>query len=126
MPELPDTACFTLARVRALQATPLGIVLGETLRRTGDPESPLGNLFADAFRDAMPGADVALNSNSRGGLRADLPAGALTFGRLYEAFPFDNRLVTLTLKEGNREVTRSASYIVAKLPEGWSITGGVN
>jgi 2',3'-cyclic-nucleotide 2'-phosphodiesterase (5'-nucleotidase family) len=27
-----------------------------------------------------------------GGLRADLPAGQLTFGQLFEAMPFDNRL----------------------------------
>ena len=43
------------------------------------------------------GADVAINNNVRGGLRADLPAGALTFGRLYDVFPFDNRLLTITI-----------------------------
>ena len=43
------------------------------------------------------GADVAINNNVRGGLRTDLPEGALTFGRLYDTFPFDNRLVNVTL-----------------------------
>lgn len=81
-----------LARVRALQATPLGVTLDSTLARTGDPESPLGNLFADALREQV-NADVALNNNSLGGLRADLPGGPLTFGQLYDTFPFDNRLV---------------------------------
>ena len=37
-------------------------------------ESPLGNLFADAQRERT-GADVAINNNVRGGLRADLAAG---------------------------------------------------
>ena len=35
-----------------------------------------------------------------GGIRADLPAGPLTFGRLYAVTPFDNREMTLTLTGG--------------------------
>jgi 5'-nucleotidase len=98
---LPDPAIEAamapaLARVRALQATPLGVVLDTPIERSGGPESALGNLFADAERERM-NADVAINNNVRGGLRADLPAGPLTFGRLYDVFPFDNRLVTLTI-----------------------------
>jgi 5'-nucleotidase len=85
-----------LARVRALQAAPLGVVLDTPIPRAGVPDSPLGNLFADAQRERA-GADVAINNNVRGGLRTDLPAGALTFGRLYDVFPFDNRLLTLTI-----------------------------
>jgi 5'-nucleotidase len=83
-----------LARVRGLQAQPLGVVLDSPISRTGDLESALGNLFADALREKT-GADVAFNNNLRGGLRADLPAGPLTFGKLYDAFPFDNRLLTV-------------------------------
>ena len=83
-----------LARVRAMQAQPLGVVLDSPIGRTGDLESPLGNLFADALR-AETGADVAFNNNLRGGLRADLPAGPLTFGRFYDVFPFDNRLLVV-------------------------------
>ena len=59
--------------------------------------SPLGNLFADALRDAVPGADVAVVNNAARGLRADLPDGPITFGRLYDVFPFDNRVVRITL-----------------------------
>jgi 5'-nucleotidase len=84
-----------LARVRALQATPLGVVLDTPIPRGGAPDSPLGNLFADAERE-MTRADVAINNNVRGGLRTDLAEGVLTFGELYDVFPFDNRLVTLT------------------------------
>ncbi|MGC4082731.1 MAG: 5'-nucleotidase [Vicinamibacterales bacterium] len=81
-----------LAHVRALQATPLGVVLDWPLARTGNPESPLGNLFADALREEGA-ADIALNNNSLGGLRADPANGPITFGQLYDTFPFDNRLV---------------------------------
>jgi 5'-nucleotidase len=85
-----------LARVRALQAQPLGIVLDTPIGRAGDLESALGNLFADAQRE-QTGADVAINNNLRGGLRADLPVGPLTFGSLYDVFPFDNRLLTISV-----------------------------
>jgi 2',3'-cyclic-nucleotide 2'-phosphodiesterase (5'-nucleotidase family) len=81
----------------ALKATPLGVVLDTPVRRANiGTESPLGNLFTDAFLAATPGAEVAIN-NTTGGLRADLPAGALTYGRVFEVFPFDNRLVPLRL-----------------------------
>jgi 2',3'-cyclic-nucleotide 2'-phosphodiesterase (5'-nucleotidase family) len=86
--------------VRDLKASPLGVVLDTPLRRAGPIESPLGNLFADAFRESITGADVAVN-NTDGGLRADLPAGPLTYGRLFEVFPFDNRLVSLRLTGGD-------------------------
>lgn len=88
-----------LARVRQLQAMPLGVVLDLPLVRSGDPESPLGNLFADALREEGD-ADIALNNNSLGGLRADLPGGPVTFGRLYDTFPFDNRLARVSLTAG--------------------------
>ena len=56
-----------------------------------------GNLFAEALRDAVPGADVAVVNNAARGLRADLPDGPITFGRLYDVFPFDNRIARITL-----------------------------
>jgi 2',3'-cyclic-nucleotide 2'-phosphodiesterase (5'-nucleotidase family) len=47
------------------------------------------------MRAARPTADVALTNG--GGVRADLPAGPLTYGRLFEALPFDNRFATVPL-----------------------------
>ncbi len=86
-----------MARVKAMRDQPIGITLETTIGRTGDLESAVGNLFADAALDALPGVDVAINNNGRGGLRADLPPGPLTLGPLYDVFPFDNRLVRFTL-----------------------------
>ena len=77
-----------------LRAEPLGVTVAAPIARIGTPESPLGNLFADAVRASTPGADVAIGYGAgRGGIRADLPAGPLTFGAVYDAFPFDNRVM---------------------------------
>jgi 5'-nucleotidase len=110
-----------LERVRALQATPLSVILDTPLQRSPDSESPLGNLFADALREGSD-ADVAFNNNVRGGLRADLPAGALTFGRLYDVFPFDNRLMRLTLSGADLE-TVLADEIRRNRPGALAISG---
>ena len=103
-PVEPDAAVTAamrpeLERVQRWRQEWLGIVLETPLTRDGDGlESPLGNLFADAFRAAVPGADAAIGMGARrGGLRTDLPAGALTRGPLYDVFPFDNRVVALVL-----------------------------
>jgi 5'-nucleotidase len=101
---LPVTPDQSIARTiapavnAALQQkqTLLGVMLATPVRRAGSGDSPLGNLFADAYRAGAPGADVAIN-NTSGGLRADLPAGPLTYGSVYEVMPFDNRLVTFHL-----------------------------
>jgi 5'-nucleotidase len=57
-------------------------------------ESALGDLVADALR-AATAAEVALVNE--GGLRADLPAGPLTWGQLYAVLPFGNAIVTVEL-----------------------------
>jgi 5'-nucleotidase len=83
--------------VRHLRTERLGVVLDTPIRRAAIAgESPLGNLFTDAMLAAVPGADAAIN-NTRGGLRSDLPAGPLTYGVLYEVFPFENRLMRIEL-----------------------------
>lgn len=88
-----------LARVQALRATPLNAVLATpVVRGAGESESPLGNLFADAFRAHLPGTDVGLSyASGPGGLRADFAAGPATLGALYDVYPFDNRVVRRTL-----------------------------
>ena len=78
-----------------MRARPIGIAIETPIRRL-TPISPLGQLFTDAMLAAVPGADVALN-NSSGGLRADLPAGPLTYGSVYEVMPFDNLIVRIRL-----------------------------
>ncbi len=85
-----------LQRVETLQASPLGLSLDAAIRRVDDGRSPLGNLIAEALREAVPGADVAAINNA-GRLWSDLPAGPITVGQIYDVFPFDNRLVRVSL-----------------------------
>jgi 2',3'-cyclic-nucleotide 2'-phosphodiesterase (5'-nucleotidase family) len=62
--------------------------------RTGE-QYALGNLIADAQRAAGQ-ADVGVMNN--GGIRAELRAGAVTYGDLHEIAPFANRLVVITVR----------------------------
>jgi len=73
----------------------LGVELIDVIPRVYDRESPEGNLIADLMREHYPDADIAMTNG--GGLRADLPAGPLTYGALYEAQPFDNTFAVITL-----------------------------
>jgi 5'-nucleotidase len=81
-------------QVRELNERPLGPVLKAPLTRDNRKRSPLGSLVADALR-AGAGTRVALMN--AGGLRSDLPAGALTYGALYQTLPFENYAVVVTL-----------------------------
>ena len=77
------------------QAEPLGVYLDTPMTLRPGPESELGNLMTDAVREFTE-ADIAIH-NVRGGIRAELPAGALTFGSVYRMFPFDNRIAVIEL-----------------------------
>ncbi len=52
-------------------------------------ETNLGDLCADAYR-AMSGADVAVVNG--GGIRADIPAGDITYGQIITVHPFGNEM----------------------------------
>ena len=80
---------------KARREEELGPTLTSEIKRAYDEESALGNLFADLMLAGVPGADVAFMNG--GGLRAHLPQGKLRYGALFESFPFDNRIATVTL-----------------------------
>lgn len=61
----------------------------DTLGRSYNHENALGRWITDALR-AETGADVAFYNG--GGLRADLVAGPVTRGALFECFPFNNEV----------------------------------
>lgn len=74
-------------------------VIGYTLNgisRTSNAagESPLGNLIADAQRSKMATEFSFMNA---GGIRADIPAGDVSWGDLFTVQPFGNDLVTMEL-----------------------------
>lgn len=99
-PVVPDTSLEQVFAPRfeaamELRHRPLGVTLASEFRRSYDSESPLGNLLADWMLSARPGSDVAFVNG--GGIRANLPAGLLSYGALYETFPFDNRFAVVEL-----------------------------
>ena len=64
------------------------------------PESPLMNFAADALlamSREVTGEHVDISITNKGGLRSNLPAGTITFGDIYNVFPFENTLALLTL-----------------------------
>ncbi|HET9362178.1 MAG TPA: 5'-nucleotidase C-terminal domain-containing protein, partial [Vicinamibacterales bacterium] len=100
-PVTPDPAITkviapAIEAAATLKKSPVGVTLDTPVRIGDIGNSPLGNLFTDAYLAAVPGADVAIN-NTDGGLRTDLPAGPLTYGAVFEVMPFDNRVVALRL-----------------------------
>ena len=57
-------------------------------------ETSLGDFCADAFRLFL-GTDIAMVGG--GSIRADLPAGNVTYDSVFNVFPFNNRVCTATL-----------------------------
>jgi 5'-nucleotidase len=106
-PEVQKIVDVAVARAAERRKEPLGVTLTATVTRAHGVESPEGNLVCDLMLAARPDAQVAVTNG--GGLRADLPAGALTYGQLFAAVPFDNRFAIIdvtgrdlrTLVEGN-------------------------
>lgn len=82
-------------RAGALREHKIGAIVESPVTRAHKVESPLGNLFVDLMREAVPGSDAALTNG--GSLRTDLPPGELTYGNLHQAMPFDNLLVSVRL-----------------------------
>ncbi len=87
----------------------IGPTLTSEVKRAYDEESALGNLFADLMLAGSKGVDVSFMNG--GGLRTSLPAGKLTYGALFEAFPFDNRLATAEVTVGELERILSNNLI---------------
>lgn len=83
-----------IAQVATVQNRAIQVTLPRPLRRGDANSHRLGTLVAESLRLAA-GADVAVQNV--GGVRADLPAGSLRYGQLFEVLPFGNKLATVTL-----------------------------
>ncbi len=79
-------------RVQKRMSAPVATIA--TAMNGAGRQNALGNLLADSQRWSAK-ADVAVTNN--GGIRANLRAGAVTFGDLYEVEPFGNTLIRFTL-----------------------------
>ncbi|OLS41380.1 bifunctional metallophosphatase/5'-nucleotidase [Bacillus sp. MRMR6] len=83
-----DTVEPIVNRVIGTAAVPL------TAMRNDNGESILGNVVADAQRQAMNTQFAFMNP---GGIRADIDQGDITWGELYTVQPFNNDLVKMTM-----------------------------
>jgi 2',3'-cyclic-nucleotide 2'-phosphodiesterase (5'-nucleotidase family) len=91
--ELEAIGVRVRANTAAIKSESLGVTLETRFMLDDTPESPLARLFTDAILEDVD-ADISIH-NTSGGIRAILPAGEVTFGRVYEVNPFDNRVVVL-------------------------------
>jgi 2',3'-cyclic-nucleotide 2'-phosphodiesterase (5'-nucleotidase family) len=81
------------AHVADIKQEKLGVMLETPFTTEGNPESPLATLILDALLASID-VDVVIH-NVSGGIRASLPAGKLTYGSVFEIFPFGNHVVIL-------------------------------
>lgn len=85
-----------IERAESKRNESLNVSLTEPFLSKYRDECSFGNWVTSLLLEVAPKAQVAVANG--GGLRADLPAGDLTYGALYDALPFDNRLATMTMK----------------------------
>lgn len=71
------------------------------LKNNDLPETQLGNFFADACLEQAKKLDPAIDfamPSTKGGLRTDIPKGEIKLSNLFELMPFENELISFTLK----------------------------
>lgn len=94
----PETAALVreyAGRVTSISERVVGEAARDVTRgSTAAGESALGDLVADSQR-SFAEADFAFSPS--GGLRADIEAGSVTYGDLYDVCPFGHRLVKMEL-----------------------------
>jgi len=76
--------------------------------------SPLGNLVGDAMRKReFVDADFSITNSL--GIRADLPKGKIKISKIFEIFPFNNSITTMTLS--GHEVQEMLDYVADRSAE---------
>ena len=98
----PDPAVAAIvakydAQVREMRETRIGESLVDL--RKGGRDDLIGNLAADALRSGAGGSLKARYAlQNAGGLRVNqIPAGPITYGQIFDLFPFDNSQVVISL-----------------------------
>jgi 5'-nucleotidase len=123
---LPDVETAALVKAAELKVAPLvtrpvGVAARALTRETSRAgESALGNLVADAQRHALKTDFAFMNP---GGVRADLPAGPVTWGALFTVQPFGNHLVRLELTGAEIRELLEAQWLNQPLPRIMQISG---
>lgn len=124
-----DTSMLRLIEpYKQAQELEMSVVIGESdrLMHASLPEDLLNAFVSDAmfeYANSLKPTDLAITNF--GGLRNDLPQGAVTVGHVLQVMPFDNAVVFLELQGG--EMLKLADAIAAKGGEvetGMSLTIG--
>ena len=118
MASLVTTMQPYLDSVAALAAQPLAV----ELPAAGLAQRVLVGLAAEAMRRTA-GADFGIETG--GGVRTSLPAGSLRYAHIFQALPFDNRIVRVPLR--GQQITALLSLLNANLSSGWGgpVTAGL-
>jgi 5'-nucleotidase len=93
-PQVAATLDPYLKQVAAKRNEKTGITTTAKISRSYEHEAPLGDILADAMREAAK-ADIAVINS--GGIRNDLRAGELTYSDIFEVSPFDNYLAVVEM-----------------------------
>lgn len=91
------------------------LVYSETELTKGLPESNLSNVFSDAIASTCRAHNIDFDfalPTTNGGIRTNLPKGAITLRSAFELMPFENELVVLYLNASS--VEKLAKFIVEK------------
>ena len=112
----PDARARAIVDRAVADAAPLAsrrvgrLAVSLTKSANGAGESTLGDAVADAHLAATRKNGAGIAFTNSGGLRADLPAGDITYAQVFAAQPFGNTLVTFTL---------TGAQLVAALEQQW-------
>ena len=99
----PDARAKAIVDRAVADAAPLAgkrvgrLAVGLSRKASEAGESSLGSVVADAHLAVTRKNGAAIAFTNSGGLRADLPAGDVTYAQAFAAQPFGNTLVTFTL-----------------------------
>ena len=97
---VPDESAQQIVKLAEDKVEPIinsyvGTLQNTLLRKQNeDGESNLSNLITDAYRAAM-NTDIAFTNAT--GIRDDLSAGIITWGKIYSVLPFANKIVSISL-----------------------------
>jgi len=102
----PDARAKAIVDRAVADAAPLAgkrvgrLAVGLSRKASEAGESSLGSVVADAHLAVTRKSGAAIAFTNSGGLRADLPAGDVTYAQAFAAQPFGNTLVTFTITLG--------------------------
>ncbi|HLT87732.1 MAG TPA: 5'-nucleotidase C-terminal domain-containing protein [Sphingobacterium sp.] len=99
------------AKLEAEMNRIVGYADNAVTRNRNAPESLMGNFFADAllWKGKQLDSEVLASFATKDGIRADMNAGSITVGNIFEIMPFENVVCVLTLSGGDMQ--RLADYM---------------